>query len=589
MIKVSTLNWSLSILAAWCCLSAASASPALAEWRGSDFLGGGQAHFGSAKYGREHVNYIYAHSTGPAAAMTAVIHLQKAPRQPVFLTIEGMDDDFPSQCRIRLMVNDHELFQGPSGFPDAQWLVRRFPIPEGALHAGSNQVSIVNMEPAGSLGMPPWFMVARCALAGAEYKMPSTALASFQVRLPSRTRPLPEPLGPGHPQPGFKFRGSKGWNWTPEQYLEEIPALAGLKMNFLMNCYTSLFSSSEPGAWKNEWWKPIPNAKKDAYAKVIGACHANGITFCFALHPQFASPRPLDPDSADDFELFYQHYAWAQSQGVKWFCISIDDVGWGKRGAAYGGTQHASFVNKMFRRLREEDAEAQLLFCPVPYSGDGTGAENEAYLGALARDMEPDVYVFWTGDGTVTGRITRRAAESYKSIVKHRLFLWDNYPVNDAQPTLHLGPVSGRDADLGDVIDGYMSNPMATQNEMNRIPLATCADYAYNPWAYDPARSIGQAIRHTGKNRAQRQVLAELVETYPGFIVTGGGTGTNPVRTKFEHLRLEESRATAQKFIQHIEDISTRLSKEFPDQYRASRKTIAADVAWMKQRLDSKL
>lgn len=429
-------------------------------------------------------------------------------------------------------------------------------------------------------------MVARCALAGADYKVTRIPVPSLSIRLPSHARPFPEPLGPGHPQPGFKFRGTKGFDWTPEQYMEEVPVLAGLKMNFLMNCYTSLFSSSKYGSWTNEWWKPIPDSKKEAYAKVIRACRENGITFCFAMHPQYCSPRRLDPGSESDFEQFFQHFAWAQSQGVKWFSVSMDDVGWGARGAEFGGRQHAEFVNKVFLRLREKDPDTQLIFCPVPYSGDGTGTDNEAYLGALARVMDPDVYVFWTGDGTVTGHITRRAAESYKGIVKHRLFLWDNYPVNDGNPTLHLGPLSGRAADLGDVIDGYISNPMATQNQMNRIPLATCADYAYNPWAYDPARSIGQVIRRTGKNSAQRHLLAELVEAYPGFIVTGGGTGNNPVRAKFENLIKEQSRGEALAFVQHMEDVSTRLDKEFPDHFRASRKTVADDVTWMKGQLN---
>ena len=53
--------------------------------------------------------------------------------------------------------------------------------------------------------------------------------------------------------------------------------------------------------------------------------------------------------------------------------------------------------------------------------------------------------MFWTGDQVVTPRITRllRGRELYKGIVKHRMFLWDNYPVNDSHPTLHLGPVVG--------------------------------------------------------------------------------------------------------------------------------------------------
>jgi hypothetical protein len=74
------------------------------------------------------------------------------------------------------------------------------------------------------------------------------AATQFQVQLPAEARPFPEPLPAGRSEPGFKMRGIKGWGWTPEQYLEEIPVLAGYKLNFLMNCYLSMFSSLEPGA-----------------------------------------------------------------------------------------------------------------------------------------------------------------------------------------------------------------------------------------------------------------------------------------------------------------------------------------------------
>src|ERR1035438_1649978 len=177
-----------------------------------------------------------------------------------------------------------------------------------------------------------------------------------------------------------------------------------------------------------------------------------------------------------------------------------------------------------------------MILCPAAFWGDGTNPEHHASLEALARHMHGDVYVFWNGDSIVTPRITRVAAESYKSVVKHRLFLWDNYPVNDGSPTMHLGPVSGRDSDLCEVIDGYLSNPMHTQNQINRLPLATCADYAYDPRNYNPARSIGQAIVWLGKTSEQQHVLKDMVEAYPGFIVAGGASGTNPVRGKFGKL-----------------------------------------------------
>lgn len=387
--------------------------------------------------------------------------------------------------------------------------------------------------------------------------------------------------------PGFRFRGIKGWIWTPEQYLEEIPELSALRMNFLMNCYVSLFSlfTSIDHPWKNEWWKSMTAEKKQVWSQIIHVCRECKITFCFSLHPQLASPRPLDPTSEQDIEQFSRHYAWAQAQGVRWFSVCLDDTSWGSNGPAAGGIAHARLVNALFNRLRSEDTEAQFVFCPVICWGDATNHEHHDYLGALAREMHPDVYVFWNGDGVVTPRITRVAAENYRKVIDHRIFLWDNYPVNDGSSTLHLGPVSGRAADLCDVVDGYLSNPMCAQNQINRIPLATSADYAFNPKTYKPARSIAQAILRQGRTNIQQQVLKDLVEAYPGFIVAGGGTGTNPVRGKFSDLFAIPSEA--QNFLRQIEDIHARLAKLFPQKFRATKKTIADDIIWMKQQLDT--
>jgi hypothetical protein len=302
------------------------------------------------------------------------------------------------------------------------------------------------------------------------------------------------------------------------------------------------------------------------------------------MHPELKSPRPLDPSKKEDLAKFFQHYAWAQGQGVRWFSICLDDTSWGAGGPAACGAAHATLVNQVFDRLEAEDNGVQLIMCPTAFWGDGTNPEHQAYLGVLARQMRPEVYVFWNGDGIVTPRITRVAAESYKSVVKHRLFLWDNYPVNDGNPTLHLGPLSGREPDLCNVIDGYLSNPMCAQNQSNRIPLATCADYACNPRAYNPGRSIGQAILRLGKTAAEHQALKELVEAYPGFIVAGGGTGTNPVRARFGSLLADPGLGSpARDYLRQIEDLSKRLARLFPDRFPATRKVVREDLEWMKK------
>lgn len=403
----------------------------------------------------------------------------------------------------------------------------------------------------------------------------------FTVDLPPARRPLPEPLPDGR-KPGFAIRGTKGWMWTPQQYLAEIPTLVRAKMNFLMNCYTSM-CDVEHYAWGdkrcNRWWEPLPEAKREAYEQVVRECRKSGIGFCFSMNPNLFTNRILDYQSDQDVDALFAHYRWMQSLGVKWFNIALDDISEG-----IDASGQAKVANGFLKRLRANDPEAQLIVCPTWYWGDGTDAKHRPYLQTFARDLDKDIYLFWTGDAVVTNRITRKCAETYKDIVKHRLILWDNYPVNDNNPTMHLGPVFGREPDLCEVIDGYMSNPLRKQNELNRIPLLTCADYAYNPWAYDPARSIGQAILHFADDPAQQVLAKDLVEAYPGMLYYGGGTGFNAVREQFSRIvATPHSRYVARMYIDYVQSLARRMEKTFPDRLKAERQTVVDDVTWMKR------
>ncbi|MGB9624863.1 MAG: beta-N-acetylglucosaminidase domain-containing protein [Phycisphaerae bacterium] len=563
------------------CLSAGKPKPqALAAFAGSEFAGGAKDLFGAVMDG-EPVNYVYAQPTGDRSRMQVVFHVNRIPAEPLFVHIKGRDDDAPGQCTIAIELNGVVLFVGRSAFSPRGFETRRFPIPAGALKTGENTLAIINREKEGRLGMPPWFQVAACVVGPEECVIRRDPTKDFSVTLPETVEPLPTPLPPGK-EPGFKFRGTKGWMWTPQQYMAEIPVLAKYRMNFLMNCYTSMcdvehYKWGDPNV--NRWWEPLPEEKKAAYAKVVKACREQGVSFCFSMNPNLCSKRFVNSGNPADVDALWQHYAWAQGLGVKWFNISLDDISQGIDAAA-----QAKVVNEILRRLREKDPGARMIFCPTYYWGDGTGKEQKPYLETLAQELDRDVYVFWTGDAVV-GRITRKAAETFRGIVQRRLFLWDNYPVNDAQPTMHLGPVTGRDADLCEVIDGYMSNPLCQQNEANRIPLLTCADYAYNPGAYDPARSIGQAIVHLAETPAQRNVMRDLVEAYPGMLIYGNGnTGFNAVRHKYAQITgMPHSRQAAQAYIKYLERLAVRIKEAFPHGYAAEKKTLDTDIQWLRQ------
>jgi hypothetical protein len=510
------------------------------------------------------------------------------PATPLFVHLKARDDDAPRQCAIAITLNGKSLFNGTNGFSSKRFETRRFLIPEGTLKTGENTLVIACQEDRGSLGQPPWFQVASCAIAPETFVLRPDLHKDFHVTLPAEKKPFPELLAAGQP-PGFKFRGTKGWAWRPDQYLAEIPWLAKFKMNFLMNCYISMYDIEHHARWSdgeaNRWWEDLPPEKKKAYEEVVRACQRQGIQFCFGMNPNLCSKRMVNDGSPDSIELLYKHYAWMQGLGVKWFNVSLDDISQG-----INAPSQAQVVNEIFHRLRAKDPQAQMIFCPTFYSGDGTGAAQQPYLETLARELDKDVYLFWTGDAVV-GKVTRRAADTFRRISGHRVFLWDNYPVNDDQPTMHLGPVVDRDADLGEVIEGYMSNPHCKQNQINRLPLATCADYAYNPSAYDPLRSIGQAILQVADTASQRAVLRDLVEAYPGMLIYSfhRGTGFNAVQEQCDRiLTAPHSRQAALGYLERLQKLSERLSREFPDSYQPERLTLDNDIKTVARKLATK-
>ena len=246
---------------------------------------------------------------------------------------------------------------------------------------------------------------------------------------------------------GFEQRGLKGWAWTIEQYLEEIPVLADLGMTFLMNCYISLCDLDrwgQPGS--NRWWEPLPDDLRAGFERVVRACHNAGLEFWFSMNPNLFATRFASVDDPDGLDALWRHYAWMQGLGVRWFSVALDDVGQG-----IDPVGQATLVNELLRRLRASDPTVEMVFCPTIFWGDASDPAHAAYLGALSRALDERVRVFWTGDGVVTPRITRAAAERYRAAIGRRMVIWDNYPCNDDAPTMHLGPLIGRDPDLAEV------------------------------------------------------------------------------------------------------------------------------------------
>jgi beta-N-acetylglucosaminidase len=436
----------------------------------------------------------------------------------------------------------------------------------------------------------------------------SDALRPFRITLPRHVEPLPFGSERSGSRPAFPIRGLKGWAWSPQQYLAEIPILAKYRLNFLTNCYSSLWELGPGGALGNNninfWYRPLSPEKKAGFEKVIRACQERGIIFCFSVNPNLRSDRAFDYERAEDMNALWQHYEWSQKLGVKWFNFSLDDI---DKGINAGGQARA--VNAIFQRLRAQDPEAQLTFCPTWYSGTGqSGIETNTTLGievesgnipggaetpgvqytkTLAQQLHPDVYMVWTGPDVCSLTISADQARSYRALCGHRLLLFDNYPVNDQHPALHLGPFRGRSADLYTAIDGYFLNSMSYQVEANRIPLLTLSDYLWNPQQYDSDRSIGQAIVHLADTPARRRALRDLVELYPGRLWDNSkSTEWNSLRMRFDQLLQRGEQSEAHKLLANADATRLQMKALFPSATASGETVLDQDVAAMSRRFE---
>jgi hypothetical protein len=132
----------------------------------------------------------------------------------------------------------------------------------------------------------------------------------------------------------------------------------------------------------------------------------------------------------------------------------------------------------------------------MAYAGTGDGAYRRSFAPAL----DDDIVLYWTGPEVVSHAIAREELDmSVHRYAGHEHVLWDNYPVNDWDPaTLFLGPLRGRDPRLAEgKLRGIVANAMV-QAVPSKLALATVADWAADPRAYEPLASFERALRAYG-------------------------------------------------------------------------------------------
>jgi hypothetical protein len=288
------------------------------------------------------------------------------------------------------------------------------------------------------------------------------------------------------------IEGFYGPPWSHAQRLSHLAFCAAAGFD------TYVYAPKDDPYHRRRWRDPYPAAELNRIAELAAAAAERGVRFVYALHPA------LDMRFADDteHETLAAKAAQLARAGVRAFALLFDDVPLSisdpDDAARFGpdagglGSAHGETVRRFVADFVEpEGVSGPLLVCPTDYAGTAPSP----YRDGLAAAAPEDILITWTGADVVVGAVTRADIDAAAASYRRRLVLWDNFPVNDFEPSrVFLGPLTGRTGDLaGSALVGVIGNAMI-QPEPSRIPLTTVASWARDPAGYEPSSALASAL-----------------------------------------------------------------------------------------------
>lgn len=282
--------------------------------------------------------------------------------------------------------------------------------------------------------------------------------------------------------------GFYGAPWSQQDRLSQLDFYGRTKQNVYV------YSPKDDPYLRAKWRDQYPAERLAQIKELVDRATANHVRFTYALSPGLS----VCYSSAADAKALVAKFESLYAIGVRSFAVPLDDISYtdwncAEDGDAYGsgggaaGSAQASLLNSVVGRFVDAHSDlAPLEMVPTEYSD----LADSPYKTALREKLEPSVVVEWTGDGVIAPTISTEQARRARELFGHPVLLWDNYPVNDyATSRLLLGPYTGREAGVADVVTGITANPMV-QAEASKLALFTSADFAWNPDAYDPRASF---------------------------------------------------------------------------------------------------
>lgn len=293
------------------------------------------------------------------------------------------------------------------------------------------------------------------------------------------------------------IEGFYGSPWTHAERMDQLAFYGDVKMN------TYIYAPKDDPYHREKWREPYPAAKLAELGELVRQATDHHVRFTFAVSP---GNSICYSDRADIAALEAKLDA-VYDLGVRSFSMPLDDISYTRWNceadrATYGDPSsqaaaeaQSDLLNAVQKEFLDERADTRpLQMVPTEY-GDVT---DTAYKRVLRERLDARVEVMWTGTDVVPPHITVADAERAAAVWGRKVFVWDNYPVNDygqAEGRLLLAPYDAREPGLHRQLSGLVLNPM-NQAAASKVALFGGADFAWNDTGYDATRTWEAAARY---------------------------------------------------------------------------------------------
>jgi hypothetical protein len=282
--------------------------------------------------------------------------------------------------------------------------------------------------------------------------------------------------------PAFVHRGIiesfNGSSWSHRDRLEMLRFLGRVRMNRYIYAPSS---ESSPG-------ERFSGRGVERFKQLVKTAEENFVQLVYALRPEPSAGYSGDEAAAALIRKLDEMIA----LGVRGFAINFDDApktlqkDEDRAQFKTMAAAHAHLINRIHRHLKQSRNDFDLSVIPAP----GANVQlSRDYLKELGAAIPQEIPIIQTG--------VEDAPANRRQIVL------DNFPSGDSESwRLFLGAKRGGSPRPGDDAAGFIARPMIYPRA-SMLPIATAAEYAWNPRDYDPQRAIGRALNLLYDERAR--------------------------------------------------------------------------------------